>query len=115
MCNVDDEKPLTAMIPRGQPPRILAFGHRDTRGHDHQGQRVFGRSVRTRMDNSDHRGQRVYEGSALAVLYKLACMVKCIVNGIGILMSQRRLCTVLKEIVVKLKAIQCMYPNKSML
>jgi len=67
------------------------------------------------MDNSDHRGQRVYEGSALAVLYKLACMVKCIVNGIGILMSQRRLCTVLKEIVVKLKAIQCMYPNKSML
>jgi len=32
MYNVDDEKPLTAMIPRGRPPRILAFGHRDTRG-----------------------------------------------------------------------------------
>jgi len=32
MYNVDDEKPLTAMIPRGRSPRILAFGHRDTRG-----------------------------------------------------------------------------------
>ena len=37
-------------------------------GHDHQGQRVFGRGVRPRVNNSDHRGQRVYEGSALAVL-----------------------------------------------
>jgi len=37
--------------------------------HDHQGQRVFGRGVRPRVDNSDHRGQRVYEGSALVVLY----------------------------------------------
>jgi len=32
MYNVDDEKPLTAMIPRRRPPRILAFSHRDTRG-----------------------------------------------------------------------------------
>jgi len=32
MYNVDDEKPLTAMIPRGRPPRNLAFDHRDTRG-----------------------------------------------------------------------------------
>ena len=32
MYNIDDEKQLTAMIPRGRPPRILAFGHRDTRG-----------------------------------------------------------------------------------
>ena len=32
LYNVDDEKQLTAMIPRGRPPRILAFGHRDTRG-----------------------------------------------------------------------------------
>jgi len=32
MYNVDDEKPLIAMIPRVRPPRILAFGHRDTRG-----------------------------------------------------------------------------------
>ena len=32
MYNVNDEKPLTAMIPRGRPLRILAFGHRDTRG-----------------------------------------------------------------------------------
>jgi len=32
MYNVDDEKQLTAMIPRGRPPRILAFRHRDTRG-----------------------------------------------------------------------------------
>ena len=38
-------------------------------GHDHQGQRVFGRGVRPRVDNSYHRGQRVYEGFALAVLY----------------------------------------------
>ena len=43
MYKVDDEKPLTAMIPR-----------------DHQSQRVFGRGVRPRVDNSDHRGQRVY-------------------------------------------------------
>ena len=69
MYNVDDKKPLTAMIPRGRPPRILAFGHAIREGHDHQGQRVFGRGVRPRVDNSDHRGQRVYEGSALAVLY----------------------------------------------
>jgi len=32
MYNVDDEKQLTVMIPRGRPPRILLFGHRDTRG-----------------------------------------------------------------------------------
>jgi len=32
MYNVNDETPLTAMIPHGRPPRILAFGHRDTRG-----------------------------------------------------------------------------------
>jgi len=38
-------------------------------GHDHQGQRVFGRGVWPRVDNSEHRGQRVYEGSALAVLW----------------------------------------------
>jgi len=29
---VDDEKPLTAMIHRVRPLRILAFGHRETRG-----------------------------------------------------------------------------------
>ena len=60
---------LTAIIPRGRPLRILAVGHRETRDHALQGQRVFGRGVRPRVDNSDHRGQRVYEGSALAVLY----------------------------------------------
>jgi len=55
----------------------LAGDHRESsrsviakrEGHDHQGQRVFGRGVRPRVDNSDHRGQRVNEGSALAVLY----------------------------------------------
>jgi len=31
MHNVDDAKPLTSMIPRGRPPQILAFGHRDSR------------------------------------------------------------------------------------
>jgi len=29
---VDDKQPWTVMIPRGRPPRILAFGHRETRG-----------------------------------------------------------------------------------
>ena len=45
-------------------------------GRDHQGQRVFGRGVRPRVDNSDHRGQRVYEGSALAVLYHVLVLKK---------------------------------------
>jgi len=57
--------------------RSLAGDHRGSsrsviakrEGHDYQGQRVFGRGVRPRVDNSDHCGQRVYEGSALAVLY----------------------------------------------
>jgi len=30
--NVVDKKTVTAMITRRRPPRILAFGHRDTRG-----------------------------------------------------------------------------------
>jgi len=57
------------------PRWSLADEHRESsrsviakrEGHDHQGQRVFGRGVRPRVDNFDHRGQRVYEGSALAV------------------------------------------------
>jgi len=71
MYNVDDENRW--------PRWSLAGYHRESsrsviairEGHDHQGQRVFGRGVRPRVDNSDHRGQRVYEGSALAVLYIL--------------------------------------------
>jgi len=51
-------------VDRDDPSRATTANH----GHDHQGQRVFGRGVRPRVDNSDHRGQRVYEGSALAVL-----------------------------------------------
>ena len=77
------------------PRWSLAGDHRESsrsviakrEGHDNQGQRVFGRGVRPRVDNSDHRGQRVYEGSALAVLYvtlhimlKFKCLFKILVN-----------------------------------
>ena len=59
------------------PRCSLAGDHRESSrlviairdGHDHQGQRVFCRSVRPRVDNFDHRGLRVYECSTLAVLY----------------------------------------------
>jgi len=55
----------------------IAHGSEQREGHDHQGQRVFGRGVRPRVDNSDHRGQRVYEGSALAVLYMVGLYITC--------------------------------------
>jgi len=68
------------------PRWSLAGDHRESlrsvialrEGHDHQGQRVFGRGVWPRVDNSDQ-GQRVYEGSALAVLYtkpKKSCIYR---------------------------------------
>jgi len=56
------------MIPRGDHRESSRSVIAKREGHDHQGQRMFGRGVRPRVDNSDHRGQRVYEGSALAVL-----------------------------------------------
>jgi len=68
MYNVDDENPLTAMIPRRRPTRIHAFGHRDTRGSWPPGSTGVRPRCRPRVDNSDHLGQTVYEGSALAVL-----------------------------------------------
>jgi len=65
------------MIPRGDHRESSRSVIAKREGHDHQGQRVFGRGVRPRVDNSDHRGQRFYKR------FRAGCTVgvKMVING----------------------------------